>query len=274
MMARVSFVRRFMTTYASPFRASSIAVGIGSGRDRYTDRLKRAANLTVHKILIACSLALMVGACAPTATRPPEPAREAPADFPEGYYRALAASGRPVFRVDPVRSLVVIKVYRAGSLARVGHDHVIAGHNVVGYVAPDEGRADLYLRLDELVVDEPELRAQAKLETHPSAEDIEGTRRNMLAELEADRHPFAFVRISGSGTRGDAPLEAVITLHGVARSAPLPATLESAGNALSASGKLKLRQTDFGVKPLSILGGALQVQDEFELAFSIRARRL
>jgi hypothetical protein len=228
----------------------------------------------VHKILIACSLALIASACTPTATRPPEPGREVPAEFPESDYRALAASGRSVFRVDPVRSLVVIQVYRAGSLARVGHDHVIAGHNVIGYAVPEDGRADLYLRLDELVVDEPDLRAEAKLETHPSVEDIEGTRRNMLAGLEADRHPFVFVRISGSGTRGDAPLEAAVTLHGVTRSAPLPVTVTSSIDEFSASGKLKLRQTDFGVKPLSVLGGALQVQDEFDLAFSIRARRL
>jgi hypothetical protein len=228
----------------------------------------------MHKLLIACSLALIVGACVPTATRRPEPVREAPAEFAEGYYRALAASGRPVFSIDSVRSLVTIQVYRAGSLARVGHDHVIAGHNVIGYVAPDDGRADLYLRLDELVVDEPELRAQAKLETHPSAEDIAGTRSNMLAGLEADRHPFALVRISGSATRGDAPLEAAVTLHGVTRSTEVPVSLASSGEELSASGRVRLRQTDFGVKPLSVLGGALQVQDDFDLAFSIRARRL
>ena len=178
-----------------------------------------------------------------------------------------------MYRVDPGRSLVVIEVYRAGSLARVGHDHIIASHNVVGYAAPDDGRADLYLRLDELVVDEEELRAQAKLETHPSDEDIAGTRRNMLAELEVDRYPFALVRISGSATRGDAPLEAAVSLHGVTRLAELPVTLASSGGEFSASGRIKLRQTDFGIKPLSILGGALQVQDEFDLAFSIRARR-
>jgi hypothetical protein len=51
-------------------------------------------------------------------------------------------------------------------------------------------------------------------------------------------------------------------------------TVTSSSDEFSASGKLKLRQTDFGVKPLAVLGGALQVQDEFDLAFSIRARRL
>src|ERR1700758_4464227 len=101
----------------------------------------------------AALLALVLAACAPTVPRAPEAAPQAPDGFPEADYRQLAASGRPVFRVDPGRSLVVIQVFRAGSLARVGHDHAVASHDLRGYVAPDAGRADLYIRLDELVVD-------------------------------------------------------------------------------------------------------------------------
>jgi hypothetical protein len=219
--------------------------------------------------------AVVLGACAPAIPRAPEAAAQAPEAFPEADYRQLAASGRTVYRVDPGRSLVVIQVFRAGSLARVGHDHVIASHDVRGYVAPDGGgRADLYVRLDELVVDEPELRAQAKLETHPSPEDIAGTHRNMLSELEADRFPFVLIKIAGNNAQGDQPLSAAISLHGVTRSVDVPVTLTTAGDELSASGTMALRQTDFGVKPLSLLGGALQVQDEVKLAFSIRARRV
>jgi hypothetical protein len=73
-------------------------------------------------------------------------------------YRAALARGEPVFRVDPARSLVVIEAHRAGSLVRVGHDHVVASHDVQGYAAPDQGRSDLYVPLGRLVVDEPELR--------------------------------------------------------------------------------------------------------------------
>jgi hypothetical protein len=224
--------------------------------------------------LAAALLALVIAACAPPMPRAPEVAPQAPEAFPEADYRQLVASGRPVFRVDPGRSLVVIQVFRAGSLARVGHDHVIASHDLRGLVAPDAGRADLYVRLDELVVDEPELRAQAKLDTHPSSEDIAGTRRNMLNELEADRFPFVSIKIAGNGTKGDEPLSVAISLHGVTRSVDVPVTFTTVGDELSARGEMALRQTDFGVKPLSVLSGALQVQDEVKLVFSIRARRV
>jgi hypothetical protein len=221
--------------------------------------------------LIATCIALVLAACAPELARPPEALSGAPEGFPESRYRQLASEGRPVFRSEEARSLVVIEVHRGGSLARMGHDHVIAAHRVQGFIAPDDKRADLYFRLDDLVVDEPELREQAKLTTRPSADDIAGTRRNMLNAFEADRYPFAVVHAEPNG---DGEWRAAFSLHGVTRSQNLPARIEVAGDEMTVTGKLALKQTDFGIKPLSVLGGALVVVDDVEVAFSIRARRV
>ena len=221
--------------------------------------------------VLAATLAL--AACVPQVARPPEALR-APEGFPEAEYRQLAAQGRPVFRIDPAHSRIVIEVRRAGSLARIGHDHVVTAHDVRGYVAPAEGRADLYLRLEDLVVDEPELRAAAKLDTHPSPEDIAGTRRNMLNAFQAEAFPFAVIHIQRRDPTGNAPLGIAVSLHGVTRTLETPVRLELAGDELSAAGALTLRQTDFDVKPLSILGGALQVRDEVQASFTIQARRV
>src|SRR5712691_3606704 len=142
-------------------------------------------------------LALMLGACAPP-VRERGPAAGPPADFPGAHYLEALAQGKPVFRVDSRESFVAIEVRRGGSLARLGHDHVVASHEVGGYVAPDEGRADLYFQLDRLEVDEAALRAEAGFDTQPTQSDIEGTRANMLVRvLEADRFPFALIRVSG-----------------------------------------------------------------------------
>src|SRR6266542_1026998 len=168
--------------------------------------------------LAAALLALMLGACAPP-VRERAPAAAPPAEFPEGYYLEALAQGKPVFRVDSRESLVVIEVRRGGSLARLGHDHVVASHEVGGYVAPDEGRADLYVQLERLEVDEAALRAEAGFDTQPTESDIEGTRANMLVRvLEADKFPFALIRVSGADARqGNATLSVAITLHGVTR---------------------------------------------------------
>jgi hypothetical protein len=228
-------------------------------------------------LAIACAtvLALCLAACAPPPVVAPEALPAAPSGFPDADYRQLAAQGRPVFRVEPALSLVTLEVHRAGSLARIGHDHVIAARDWHGYVAPDDSRADLYLRLDELTVDEPELRAQAQLDTHPTPEDIAGTRRNMLNGFEAARYPFAQVRIRGAATEGgEAPLEVAVSLHGTTHSFEVPVRASRSGDEFAATGALTLRQTDFGIAPLSVLGGALQVQDVVDVRFSIRARRV
>src|SRR5436190_3668259 len=195
----------------------------------------------LRAVLTATLLSALLGGCAPL-LRGPAPAPAAPpADFPEGYYREALAQGKPVFRVDPAESLVVIEVRRSGSLARLGHDHVVASREVVGYVAPDEGRADLYVALARMQVDEPALRAEAGFTTQPSEADIEGTRSNMLEKvLEADKFPFALVRVTGirAATQG-APFEVALTLHGTSRSFEIvPESAAAEGARVALTGRL------------------------------------
>jgi polyisoprenoid-binding protein YceI len=221
--------------------------------------------------LAAIAFCVALVACAPP---PPEPSPDvrAPADFPKREYRQAAAAGQAVYRIDAASSLVVIEVRRGGSLARIGHDHVVASHDVQGYVLPAAGRADLYVPLATLSVDEPALRAAAHFDTTPSAVDIAGTRRNMLVRvLDAEAYPFARVSVR----RADAGrVEADIALHGVTRPIRVPIQLASRADRVDVSGDLRLRQTDFGIVPLSIFGGAVQVQDELALRFTLRASRV
>lgn len=230
----------------------------------------------MRNVLAAASaVAGLVAACAWVAPPPPQTDGRAPADFPEAHYLQAATRGDPVFRIDPASSLVVIEVRRGGTLARLGHDHVVASHDVRGYVAPGQGRADLYVRLDRLVVDEPALRVEAGLETRPSEDDIAGTRRNMLAGLRATDHPFALVSIArGAGDGPGDPLSVAITVHGTTRTLQVPVQVDVRAGVVGVAGRLSLRQTDFGITPLSVLGGALQVQDVVDLRFGIRARRI
>jgi hypothetical protein len=229
--------------------------------------MRRAASL-----LLAAFAAALLAACAPVPREPAAP--KVPPDFPAKYYEQLVSKGKPVYRVAPGRSLVTIEVRRAGSLARLGHDHVVASRDVAGYVAPDEGRADFWVPLDRLAVDEPELRARAGFDTQPSDTDIAGTRGNMLEKvLEAEKYPFALIGASGPARAGTAELELAITLHGTRRTLLAPVTIERDGDEIRASGRFSFAQSDFGITPYSILGGAVAVQDRVDLRFRISARR-
>ncbi len=67
-------------------------------------------------------------------------------------------------------------------------------------------------------------------------------------------------------------LHVTLTLHGVTRTLQVPVQLERSADSLAVAGRVALKQTDFAIAPLSVLGGAIQVQDEVTVRFRIRAR--
>ncbi len=221
---------------------------------------------------IAAAAALLT-ACVTTQVAPPPAASGRPADFPEAAYQGLRSKGVPVYRVDPSRSRVVIVARRGGTLTRLGHDHVVASHDVGGYVAPDAGRADLYVPLGALVVDEAALRSEIGLDTQPSEADIAATRRNLLDKvLEAGRFPFATVAVSRPGDTAQ-PLQVSLSLHGETRVVEAPLQVRRADDEVMATGSFALDQSQFGIVPFSILGGAIAVKDRVEITFQIVATR-
>ncbi|MGA7981755.1 MAG: YceI family protein [Chromatiaceae bacterium] len=205
---------------------------------------------------------------------------EQPPGFPTAFYRAAATSGRTVYRIESQDSLATVNAYRGGSLANLGHDHVISSRRVQGYVlasdVASEARADIYVSLADLKIDEPPLRQAAGLEGQLKPPEIAATRRHMLEDvLQAARYPFLEVH---AGWASDAPphtvLQARISLHGVTRSYRVPVSYSRDAETVTVTGQLRIRQTEFGMTPYSVLGGSLKVKDELGLRFSLEAKRM
>jgi polyisoprenoid-binding protein YceI len=221
---------------------------------------------------------LIAALCALSACTPLPPPASAPvavappATLPQPIpAKAPSPDPGPLLRIDSERSLIVATVRRGGILARLGHDHVVASHNVSGTVAPAQNRADFTFRLDEMKIDEADLRRTAGLEKQPSADAIEGTRHNMLTKvLDADRYPI--VSIHAERMAAGQPLQVSITLHGVTRTLAIPVDLREENDIINVKGTINLKQTDFGLTPFSVMGGAMSVQDQMELRFDLTAR--
>ncbi|MEP6656548.1 MAG: YceI family protein [Betaproteobacteria bacterium] len=229
----------------------------------------------MRTVVVATVVAVLLAACAVQAPRSPGSEEQRPAGFPDNFYQRSADPRHPVFHIEPSRSLVVIEIRRDGSLAYLGHDHVIASHHVRGYVAPGDARADLFIPLGELVVDEPELRVEAGFATQPPDAAIAGTRENMLRRFHVEQHPFAVISVASvDADAAGSWLNASITLNGITRAARIPVKIEQTADQLTVSGGVALEQTSFGIAPFSILGGALQVQDRVDVRFVIHARAL
>src|SRR5262249_21768231 len=112
------------------------------------------------------------------------------------------------------------------------------------------------------------------------AGDVAEVQRTMLGPecLDVARFPtihFASTSVTGLGRQPDEHRIAVrgtLTLHGVTRPITVPGHIEFKDNAIEASGTLTIRQTEFGIRPIS-KGGVVNVKDELTIEWRLVARR-
>jgi hypothetical protein len=227
--------------------------------------------------LLAVFLAGFLAGC-PTPPRKAPPATEA-APFPKPEHL-----GRP-YDVAANESLLTIRVYRGGPLAKAGHNHVIASHALRGslYVPVDLAQSSFEIRMPvtELTVDESGLRADEHSDDFPP--DVpdsakEGTRHNMLspALLDGDEYPDIVLRseslepgAAGSGAQWLAHIQ--VTVRDKTNTVVVPVLFEQHADVIEVSGEFPLKQSELGLTPFSALLGALQVIDEMKIRFHIVA---
>ena len=194
--------------------------------------------------------------------------------------RPTPPAGAAVFDVDPAHSEVTLLVRRSGPLARLGHNHVLTSgqESGIAWLGDDLRHSGFELRLPvaDFVVDDPGSRtaAGADFPGEVPAEARGGTYRNMLRPevLDAAGYPQVVVQSSGLGGTWQQPVAyAGVTLRAITRELAIPIAIERDGRSIVARGSLRIRQSDFGIAPFSVGGGAIQVADEIEIRFEIRA---
>lgn len=221
-------------------------------------------------LLVACIWTL--SSCTPRRADVPSAALPVPAGETE------VPAGARILEIDPDRSVVTMLVRRSGPLARLGHNHVITSAQESGRAwigsEPRESGFEVRLPVSAFVVDDPAARlsAGAEFPGELPVEAREGTYRNMLrAEvLDGAGHPEVVVRASRvSGTWPQPVIVARVTLRGTTREIEVPVELQIDAQSMLAKGALRIRQSDFGITPFSVGGGAIQVADDVDVRFEI-----
>jgi hypothetical protein len=222
-------------------------------------------------------LALLLAACGAPRPRPAPQIPAKPAPTPN---IALPASA---YRIDANRSELRILVYRAGPLARLGHNHVMVNRALRGSVRAEAGASLFWLKVPVagFVVDDVQARREegGEFEGEISDDAKSGTLHNMLsaALLDADRFPeisIDCIGISpGTYANGAGAVTATVAIRvaGHQSTIEVPATIQSDSRQVSATGSLDLRQSALGLTPYSLMLGALQVQDAMTIKFRIIA---
>jgi hypothetical protein len=210
---------------------------------------------------------------------PREPAISLP---PAGEMPTLSEEGATLYRVDPERSVISLKVYREGSLARLGHNHIVVIPRITGTVfrqdALTRSGARLLLPMRDVHIDRPTDRRAAgdDFSDRISARAIEATRRNMLGSDFLDTERFPLIEMRVAGIRGRPPQVTLVTrvkVKGRVSELAIPAHLELGARRIKVWGSVSLSQRQLGLEPFSVMAGNLRVRDAIDVDFYIIANR-
>jgi polyisoprenoid-binding protein YceI len=178
--------------------------------------------------------------------------------------------------VDAARSSVVVHVGKAGVFKFAGHAHDVLAPRVSGEVvavAEPLSRSSVKLSFESAA-----LKVSEKDEPAGDAPKVDAVMAGPKV-LDVAKFPsIAFVSSAVTGRAAGAgayELEVAgdLTLHGVTRriSVPVRVALQPDG-LLKATGGFALRQTNFGITPVSV-AGVVNVKDELRIDFEIVATR-
>ena len=186
------------------------------------------------------------------------------------------------YRIDSDSSWLRVLVYRGGLLRGLGHNHVVSHDNITGTVTVTEDLLQsslmLELRMADLVVDEPELRALEgdDFRKQVSQKDTAGTRTNMLGKklLQAEQFPSIQVRSEQiTGGMPDMEVEATVIVRGAEYTVVFPASIEMSNDSFVASGELEIGHAEIGLSPFKAALGTLKVRDALVLKYEISGAR-
>jgi polyisoprenoid-binding protein YceI len=189
-------------------------------------------------------------------------------------FAALPAHAQQAYVVDAAASTFVISVGKSGLFSFAGHSHEVLAGSFEGRVVADE--AELGKSSVSLKFEMAKLQVSAKDEP---AEDLPKVQEKMAGAevLDVTRFPTAtFESTSVEGRQSpdgswNLKLTGNLTLRDKTQSIVLPMRLQKTDGVLTATGQVVLKQTDFGISPVSV-AGVVKVKNELGVDYKIVAR--
>jgi len=166
--------------------------------------------------------------------------------------------------IDTQRSTITIHVGKSGLLSAAAHDHTINAPISSGTIRESTApHIELTVETAKMTV-EPDPKVDAKTQATIQTDMEEMT-------LETKKFPEIAFRSSRIEKVADGQwkVDGDLSLHGVSK--PVSLTVKQTGDSYTT--RTVLKQTDFGIKPISIGGGMIKVKNEVEIDFQIFPRK-
>jgi polyisoprenoid-binding protein YceI len=185
---------------------------------------------------------------------------------------AEAVGIRYVF--DSKASRFLVRASATGLLSSFGHNPTIAIRDFAGEVqisadSPADGSMQLRIQSGSLrVTDDIKDKDRREIERVMNEEVLESASYPEIlfasSDVNAEKTGANQYRVTLNGE---------LSLHGFTRREQIAAYLTVAEAQLRAYGDFSLKQSDYGIRPVSVAGGALKLNDELKFSFDIVARR-
>src|SRR5438067_10984400 len=178
-------------------------------------------------------------------------------------YLWVVLAAVPVFPqarpLDTARSSITIRVGRTGVFSFAGDNHLVRAPLASGSVNEAGKHIEFKVQSKSLRVEDPGTAAEKKAQIQ----------QRMLGPdvLDSDHFPvIQFRSTSVSGAPADLRVAGNLTLRG--QTQPVEAKVQQIANG-HWRGTAALKQSAFGIKPISLAGGTVKVKDEVKLEFEI-----
>jgi polyisoprenoid-binding protein YceI len=179
------------------------------------------------------------------------------------------------YLIDTRSSTFFVQASSTGLLSAFGHDPKFAIGDFQGDVEFTPGSANL---------DDAQLRVRVRADSlgvvnEISDKDREEIERRMNDEvLESNRFPDIYYEVlrvtgSGNGERYWLALDGELTMRGVTRSLAVSTRVLMNGASLRASGEFLMKLSEFGIAPVTAVGGTIRLKDELKCSFDVVARK-
>jgi polyisoprenoid-binding protein YceI len=173
---------------------------------------------------------------------------------------SIAAAAAQDLPIDVQRSTITIHVGKAGLLSAAGHEHWINAPVSSGSIRETPNpHVEFTVETAKMVVQQ-----DAKVDA-PTHAQIQKDMEEMT--LETRKFPQIMFRSTRVDKVADGQwkVEGDLSLHGVTKTVSL--VVKRTGPSYSA--RTMLKQTDFGIKPVTVGGGMIKVKNEVEIDFQI-----
>ena len=161
--------------------------------------------------------------------------------------------------IDAEQSKLTVHVEKTGLFSAFAHNHVIEAPIASSQLDLEKKTVSLVFNTRAMKVLDPGVKDSERAEID----------QNMKSDKVLDVERFPEIRFASTSVTplagGQYQVRGDLTVHGVTRPIELPVSSAK----YRFTGSIKLKQTDFGIKPVNIAGGAVKVKDVIEIEFEI-----